>query len=439
MGCCHHHYDPVDGGAEAFTVEMPRVTFGRGTLAEVGARVRARGWRRVALITDGWLAGAAHYAAARDSLEAAGVQYAEFNEVHVEPTDRSVKDCEAFLNTADFDGIVTVGGGSVMDTAKAAAVHHAWPADATAYFAPPAGDGQAVPGPVLPHIACPTTAGTGSEMTGLAVIRLTHLDTKFVIASRHIMPVEAIIDPAAMDTLAPAVVASSGFDCMSHAIECYTARAYTRWGKVAEPMARPVIQGANPWSDLGALEALRLTGRYLERAVADAADHEARDGMMWAAALAGMAFGNAGTHLPHAMSYGLTNLVRDYKAPDYRESAREGPFLPHGISVVVNAPSVFRWTAEAAPERHLEAAAALGAQAADATPADAGEVTAKRIIALMRGTGIPNGLRGVGFGAGDAGALADSAARQGRAVGNAPRDCARDDLEAIYAAALSYW
>ena len=99
-------------------------------------------------------------------------------------------------------------------------------------------------------------------MTGLAVIRLTHLDTKFVIASRHIMPVEAIIAPAAMDTLAPAVVASSGFDCMSHAIECYTARAYTRWGKVAEPMARPVIQGANPWSDLGALEALRLVRWY---------------------------------------------------------------------------------------------------------------------------------------------------------------------------------
>jgi len=253
------------------------------------------------------------------------------------------------------------------------------------------------------------------------------------------MPVEAIVDPSTTDTLAPMVVASSGFDAMSHAIESYTARAYTRWGKVAEPNARPQIQGANPWSDLGAKEALRLVGCYLARGVADAGDREARDGLMWASALAGMAFGNCGTHLPHAMSYGLTNLVRDYKAPDYRESAREGPFLPHGISVIVNSPSVFRWTAEGAPERHLEAAVALGADSRDAAPEDAGEITATRIIALMQATGIPNGVGGVGFGAGDAGALADSAVRQGRAIANAPRECGRDDIAAMYLAGMSYW
>ena len=274
-------------------------------------------------------------------------------------------------------------------------------------------------------------------MTGLSVIRLEHLDTKFVIASPHIMPDEAIVDPATTDTLPATVVASSGFDSMSHAIECYTARAYTRWPKVDRPGARVQIQGSNPWSDLGAIEALKLVGKYLERGVADASDREARDNLMWGATLAGMAFGNCGTHLPHAMSYGVSNLVKGFSAPDYPTD--KGPFIPHGISVIVNAPSVFRWTAQAAPQRHLEAAAALGADVSDAGTEDAGEVTARRIIALMKATRIPNGLGGVGLGEADAGALADSAVRQARAVANSPRDCARDDLANMFASAVGYW
>ena len=439
MGCCHHYYELVDQGADAFTVDMPRLTFGRGALGELGARARDRGMRRVALITDRWLAATALLETARQSLRDAGVDFAEFAGVRVEPTDRSVMEAVAFLDEGDFDGVVSVGGGSVIDTAKGALVYARYPATFTTYFGKPVGDGVPVPGPVLPHIACPTTAGTGSEMTGLSVIRLEALNTKFVIASRHIMPDEALCDPGAMDSLPATIVASSGFDCMSHAIETYTARAYTRWPRVPAPGARPQIQGANPWSDLHAREALKLVGRYLERGVADATDREARDSLMWAATLAGMAFGNCGTHLPHALSYGVSHLVRDYRAPDYEPGKGPGPFIPHGISVIVNSPSVFRWTAQAAPERHLEAAAALGAEVHGAAPEDAGEITAGRIIALMRGTGIPNGLGGVGFTGDDAGALADSAIRQGRAIGNSPRECGRDDVEGIYARALSYW
>jgi alcohol dehydrogenase class IV len=251
------------------------------------------------------------------------------------------------------------------------------------------------------------------------------------------MPQEAVVDASCTDTLAANVVAASGFDCMSHAIESYTARAYSRWPRVDDPGTRVQIQGANPWSDLGALEALRLVGKYLQRGVADAGDRDARDGLMWGATLAGMAFGNCGTHLPHAMSYGVSNLVQGYSAPDYPTD--RGPFIPHGISVIVNSPSVFRWTAEAAPERHLEAAAALGADVAGAVAEDAGEVTASRIIELMRAVGIPNGLAGVGLADSDAGALADSAARQVRAVGNSPRECGRDDMAGMYARAVSYW
>lgn len=435
MGCCQY-FTPTEGGAEAFTVEMPRLTFGRGCLAELGERVKGRGVRRAAVITDRYLNQSRHMDTVRRSLGAAGVDFAVFDEIRIEPSDASVMDATRFLTEGDFDGLVSVGGGSVMDTAKAAMVYARYPATFSTYFAPPVGDGVPVPGPVLPHVACPTTSGTGSEVTGLAVIRLMDYDTKFVIASRFILPDEALVDPACTDTLPGRVVASTGFDLMSHAIECYTARAYTGWDRIAAPAARPMIQGANPWSDLHAREALRIIDACLERGVADADDHEARDNLMWAASLAGMAFGNCGTHLPHAFSYGVTNLMHDVVTEDYPVPS---PFVPHGISVILTSPSVFRFTAEGAPARHLEAAECLGADMRDASSDDAGEIVAGRIIALMRATEIPNGLESVGFTVDDATALADSAVRQKRAIGNAPRETTRDDAVDIFRGAMRYW
>ena len=227
------------------------------------------------------------------------------------------------------------------------------------------------------------------------------------------------------------------FRSLSHAIECYTARAYTRWAKVVKPNARLMIQGANPWSDLHAREALRIAGAYLERGVADASDHEARDSLSWGATLAGMAFGNTGTHLAHALSYAVSQQARGFHPPDYPSSG--GTFVPHGISVIVNAPSVFRYTATVAPERHLEAATCLRAETRDATPEDAGEVVATRIISLMKSTGVPNGIGGVGLKQEDAAALAESAMRQRRAIGNAPRDTALEDVQRIFEQAVAYW
>ena len=435
MGCCQY-FTPVANGADNFTVEMPRLTFGRGCLAELGERVKARGVRRAAVFTDANLTASRHMDRARESLAAAGVDFAVFDEIRIEPSDVSAMEASRFLADGNFDGLVSVGGGSVMDTTKAAAVYARYPASFTTYFAPPVGEGVAVPGPVMPHIACPTTSGTGSETTGLSVIRLMEHDTKFVLASRHILPDEALVDPACTDTLPSRVVASTGFDLLSHAIECYTARAYTHWEKLPSPSARPMIQGANPWSDLHAREALRIAGEFLVRGVADASDHEARDALMWAATLAGMAFGNCGTHLPHAFSYGVTHLMRDVVTDDYPVAS---PFVPHGISVILTSPSVFRFTAVGAPERHLEAAQCLGAKADGATPGDAGEVVANRIIELMRETQIPNGLQGIGFEPGAADALAQSAMRQRRAIGNAPRETTGADATEIFKGAMSYW
>ncbi len=415
---------------------MPKLTFGRGCLSELGERARGRGFSRVALFTDPHLRDGPYVDTALSGLRKAGIDVAVFSDIRIEPDDRTIIAAAEFLRGGSFDGVVSVGGGSTMDTAKAGMVYALYPAEFTEYFGHPVGPGRPVPGPLLPHIACPTTSGTGSECTSVSVIRLGDLNTKFVLGSLHLLPVEALVDPACTDTLPANVIASTGYDLMCHAIECYTAKAYTRWDPVADPNGRTLLQGANPWSDMAARRALEIVDAYLVRGVSDATDSEARDHLMWGATLAGMAFGNSGTHLPHAMSYGVTHLMDNVTTEGYRVTS---PFIPHGISVVINAPAIFRFLAGGAPGRHLEAASYLGAETGGAGTDDAGEIVADRMIRLMRDTHAPNGLSGVGFGPDDIGNLAASSIRQTRAINNAPRVADLQDMENIYSDSISYW
>ncbi len=434
MAC--QYFSPCEHGANSFTVMMPKLTFGRGCLAEVGSRAKTLGMTRVALYTDSGLKDGPYVATASEALKASGIAVDIFSDIRIEPDDKTIHDAANFLSQGNFDGVISVGGGSSMDTAKAAMVYALYPTDFTDYFAPPVGAGLPVPGPLLPHIACPTTSGTGSECTSVSVIRISDLNTKFVIGSPSLVPTEALVDPACTDTLGANVIASTGFDLLCHAIECYTAKAYTRWGKVDDPNKRTLLQGANPWSDMSARRALEIVGQYLDRGVNDKDDIDARDNLMFGATLAGMAFGNSGTHLAHAMSYGVTHLMHDITTTDYPVAS---PFVPHGISVAVSAPAIFRYLAEGAPERHLEAAGFLDADLVDAIPSDAGEIISKRLIELMQQCHIPNGLGGVGFDVNDIKALAASSIRQGRAIANAPRETNLDDIENIYNNSISYW
>ncbi len=435
MGCCHY-YAPSDAGDTAFSVDVSTITFGPGVLREVGDQARALGIKRAALFTDRGVAALGHAAVAIESLRAAGVDVAVYDAVRVEPTDDSFATATRFAAQGAFDGFVSVGGGSVIDTAKAANLYSTWPADFLAYVNAPIGGGEPVPGPLEPHIACPTTCGTGSECTGIAVFDLLAMRAKTGIVSRRLRPTLALVDPTTTHTLPANVVAASGFDILSHALESYTARPYTQRPAPARPSLRPMSQGANPWSDLGCREALRLTGEYLVRAVRDAGDHEARGQLMFAATLAGIAFGNAGCHLPHGMSYSVSGLVRDFRPAGYPEGA---PIVPHGMSVIVNAPAAFRFTAPACPGRHIAGAECLGADVRGAGAEDAGEVVGGRIVALMKAADIPNGISGVGYGVPDIAALTAGALPQKRLLDNAPRDVAGDDLDAVYADALSYW
>ncbi|OED42455.1 hypothetical protein AB833_07430 [Chromatiales bacterium (ex Bugula neritina AB1)] len=415
---------------------MPRLTFGRGVLSETGSRAAALRLKRVALFTDSHLLNGPLVAMVRESLKKSAIEVVVFSDIRIEPDDDTIMRAAHFLSDAKTDGVVSVGGGSVIDTAKGALLIQAHGGHIREYFAPPVGNSRAAPGPVAPHIACPTTSGTGSECTSISVIRIGELNSKFVAASPHLLPDAAIVDPQCCDSLPANIVASTGFDLLCHALECYTARAYTKWDEVSDVNARQYLQGANPFSDLGAREALDIAGKYLQRGVADSSDQEARDKLMWGATLAGIAFGNSGTHLPHAMSYGITHLMKDITSKDYTMAS---PFVPHGISVIVCAPSIFRYTAEGAPQRHMEAASFLSADTTGATLDDAGEVLAMRLIELMRSTHIPNGLSGVGFGVDDITALTQSSVRQKRAIANAPRESNSVDMENMYRDAVSYW
>ncbi len=436
MACCHHYFDPVEGGDRAFSVDVSAITFGRGCLAEAGEVARALGIRRIALMTDKALRALPFVAQVEQALAAAGVDTVVYDEVRVEPTDVSFQDAARFARESGVDGFISVGGGSVIDTAKAANLYATHPADFLTYVNAPIGAGQSVPGPLKPHIACPTTSGTGSECTGIAVFDLLAMKAKTGIVSRRLRPDRALIDPAVTASLPANVVAASGFDVLSHALESYTAQPYSHRSAPGDASQRPMSQGANPWSDLGCREALRLLGTYFARAVADASDTEAREQVLWAATLAGIAFGNAGCHAPHGMAYSVAGLVRDFQPEGYPD---EAPLIPHGMSVIVNAPSVFRFTAPACPDRHLNASGWLGADMRGAGEGDAGEVLAGQIVALMKQTGMPNGLSGVGYGADDLGALTDGAFPQRRLLQNAPLEISRDCLTGLYRDALAYW
>lgn len=435
MACCHH-YEFIEGNEQIFAVDPTAIRFGPGALGEAGADCRELGLKRVAVFTDTVVGQLEAVAALKEALENAGVDFAVYDEVRVEPTDQSFIAAGKFAREGDFDGYISVGGGSVIDTCKAANLYATHPADFLAYVNAPIGEGRAVPGPLKPHIACPTTSGTGSECTGIAVFDLLEKHVKTGIASRRLRPSLALIDPAVTRTLPANVVAASGFDVLSHALESYTAMPFTRRRAPANPGLRPMSQGANPWSDVGCVEALRRTGEFLVRAVKDETDDEARHGMMYAATLAGIAFGNSGVHLPHGMAYSVAGMIRDYRPDGY---PKDEPICPHGISVIVDAPAVFRHTAAADPERHLESAGFLGADTRDAGPEDAGEVLAGRIIEMMRETGMPNGIGALGYGEDDIAGLAGGAWAQQRLLANSPVEVSPDVLAGLYRGAASYW
>jgi len=421
----------------AFEMATSNIRFGTGVTREVGMDLVDLGVRRALVVTDATVARLAPVQTVLSALETSGVEALLYDRVRVEPTDGSFRDAIQFAAAYRPDGIVAVGGGSVIDTAKAVNLYTTYPpADFLDYVNAPIGKAMPVPGPLKPLIAIPTTAGTGSETTGVSIFDYIELHAKTGIASRRLKPTLGVLDPENTRTMPREVAVSSGLDILSHAVESFTALPYSSRVRPASPAVRPAYQGSNPISDIWALQALRIVARYLVPSVEDPGNDEARAQMILAASYAGVGFGNAGVHLPHGMSYAVSGQVKNFRAPGY---AVDHPLVPHGISVILNAPAVFRFTAAANPARHLQAAEALGADVSSAKAGDTGEILAQRIVWFMERLGVPNGLKAVGYTSTDIPRLVEGTLPQHRVTKLSPRPAGPDDLAALFESAMVAW
>ena len=421
----------------AFEMAVSNVRFGFGVTREVGADLQELGARTVLVLTDPTVARLPPAQAVVESLELNGLEYVVYDRVRIEPSEQSFLDAIEFARARPFDAFVAVGGGSTIDTAKAVNLYTTWPpADFLDYVNPPIGKGLPIPGPLKPLMAIPTTAGTGSETTGVAIFDLQRMHAKTGIANRRLKPWLGYLDPDNTRTVPREVAVSTGLDILSHAVESFTALPFDQRRRPERPGLRPAYQGSNPISDVWSMQALRMVTRSLVRAVDDPSDDRARADMLLAASYAGIGFGNAGVHLPHGMSYPVSGGVRKYRAPGYET---DHPLVPHGISVILNAPAVFRFTASANPERHLQAAEALGADISRVQAQDAGKVLADRITWFMHRLNTPNGLRALDYSSSDIPSLVEGTLPQHRVTQLAPRPAGPEELGALFEDAMVAW
>ena len=421
----------------AFEMAASGIRFGRGVTREIGMDLAEMKAARVMVLTDSALSKLPPVARVQESLADNKINFTLFDRVRVEPTDESFKEAIEFAANGEFDAFVAVGGGSTMDTAKAVNLYSTYPpSDFLDYVNPPIGKGLPVPGSLKPLIAVPTTAGTGSETTGVAIFDLVGLHAKTGIAHRRLKPTLGVLDPENTRTLPPQIAASTGLDVLSHAMESYTAIPFDQRPLPESPILRPAYQGSNPISDLWSMEALRIVSQFLYRAVEDPSDQEAGAQMLLAASFAGIGFGNAGVHLPHGMSYPVSGMVRDFRPEGYTV---DHPLVPHGVSVILNAPAVARFTGPACPERHLKLAEVLGANVSGAKSDDVGKILADRITGFIERLEVPNGLKALGYGTEDIPKLVEGTLPQHRVTKLSPRPAGREELAALFEDALVAW
>jgi hydroxyacid-oxoacid transhydrogenase len=418
------------------SLEVAPLKFGVGATDEVGYDLKRLGVTRALIITDKHIKAAGLADRVQKLIKEEGIASEIYDGAEVEPTDKSFEAAASWASGGNYDGFVSVGGGSSIDTAKAVNLLTTYPAPVMDYINKPIGKGLPVPGRLKPHVAIPTTAGTGSEGTPVAVLDVLDLKLKTGISHAYLRPSLGIVDPMNTISMPAAVTASTGFDVLTHAIESYTARPYTSRPRYKSPAERPAYQGSNPISDLWSEQAIRYLGMYLRRAVLNGWDLEARTYMALAASAAGVGFGTAGVHVPHAAGYPIAGRVRDYMPKGYKTSH---PMVPHGFSVVVTAPAVFRFTYVTNPERHLHAAELLGVSTKGLSYEEGREALPRAVMQLMRDCNAPNGVAALGYNKQDIPDLIEGTLKQQRLITGCPRDVDGEDLEKIFLESMTYW
>lgn len=403
------------------------IRYGEGVTQEIGLDCKNLNAKKVCVMTDPHLSPLDPVRVTLESLDRAGVPFELYDKCRVEPSQNSFEAAIKFASEGKFDAFVAVGGGSVMDTCKAANLYSSNPdADFLDYVNAPIGKGLPITHQLKPLIAVTTTAGTGSETTGTAVFDMVGLKAKTGISNRALRPTLGLLDPLHLRTCPERVTAYCGIDVLCHAIESFTAKPYfEREPRPENPNQRPAYQGNNPISDVWSKHALRVTAKYIKRATYNADDMEARSEMLLASCFAGIGFGNAGCHLPHGMSYPISGLCKKFYSKDYSD---DHAMVPHGLSVIITAPAVFTFTAPACPERHLEAAECLGADVSNARKEDAGLILADVLRKIMQDVGCPTGLKELGYTTDDVPALVAGAVPQHRLVKLSPRPTHEDDF-----------
>ncbi len=416
-----------------FTWAAPPLRIGLGAVEEIAFELAKFAPARVLLVTDKQLTATGWPARVAALIRAGGMHCGIYDDTHVEPTDASMAAAVAAArDSGPWDAFVALGGGSVMDTAKVVNLLSTNPGELAEYLNAPLGAGRAPVNPLRPLVAVPTTAGTGAECTAVAIMDVLDLRVKTGISNPQLRPVAAIVDPQLTMSVNPQVSAASGMDVLCHAVESLTARPYDAVPRKRAEQ-RAVYCGSNPISDVWTEHALGLLATALRTVVRDGSDTEARTRMMLAATYAGMGFGNAGVHLPHAAAYPIAGQVPSYHATGW---PGDEPLVPHGQAVSLTAPAVFRFTFAADPQRHLRAAMLLDPTVADLPPA---EQLPTALIRLMRDIGIPNGIGAVGFTKSHIDSLVAGTRAQQRLLAQAPVQPTDEDLAAIFTDSLTNW
>jgi alcohol dehydrogenase class IV len=422
------HLSPLLDGIELVMYEpesvwdfsmVDRLTFGPGSVEELGADLAERGVEHLLVVTDADLRGTGVVDAALDSVPD-DVVVDVFDGVRPDPEIGIYRAATETVAEVDPDAVVGVGGGSSMDVAKVSGALVDSEADVLDHVAPPIGSGEPVPDPDRSVIAVPTTAGTGSESSPAAVVSLPDRELKVGISSRHLYPDLAVVDPLLAVSLPPAITASSGMDALTHAIESYVTRRYDAKEAAGAASDRPNYGGRTAMTDLHAEKAIDLIGGSLRRAVDNGRDVEARRDMALGSLLAGVSFTNAGLGATHAMAYPVAGENH----------------TPHGVTVAVLLPSVMRYNAPTAPERYGRIAELLGEPVDGLAPHERGERAAAAVDQLAADIDVPDGLAELGVEVGDVPRLAEKTEEIQRLLVGNPRRVEREDIEGMLRDAL---